>query len=267
MKFYLRANFTRMNEVHAEPSAGFNSTQLGFPSYIAGSAQFLQLPFVGFNGSCGSQTSYQCLGDSSASRDPSQSFQLFGDVVKIKGDHVLKFGADLRQYRLDNITYCNSAAVRHSALTGPRDRPAARPPLPWARTLPRFYLACRPPASSMSTRRDPTIRITTPASSRTIGGSGGTLPSISASATITMSRTTRSSAAPWTASTNTAGCRGGSCRCLRQGPHRLRRAPSPCQADCYVRGPGNTQSSRTRPTWLAHASVSPGAPTGSTGRP
>ncbi len=104
-----RANFTRMNEVHAEPSAGFNPTALGFPSYVAANAQFLQMPFIGFGGSCGSQTSFQCLGDNSASRDPSQSAQIFGDVVKVAGNHTLKVGADIRQYRLNNITFGNSA--------------------------------------------------------------------------------------------------------------------------------------------------------------
>ncbi|HYL78903.1 MAG TPA: carboxypeptidase-like regulatory domain-containing protein [Bryobacteraceae bacterium] len=107
--FDLRFNFTRMNEIHNEPSAGFDPTQLGFPSYIASSAQFLQMPFVGFNGSCGSQTSYQCLGDSGASKDPSQSFQIFTDLVKIKGRHMMKFGTDIRQYRLNTILYGNSA--------------------------------------------------------------------------------------------------------------------------------------------------------------
>ncbi|HEV2687326.1 MAG TPA: TonB-dependent receptor, partial [Bryobacteraceae bacterium] len=105
----LRFNFTRMNEIHNEPSAGFDPTQLGYPSYIAGSAQFLQLPFIGFAGNCGSQTSYQCLGDSGASKDPSQSFQIFTDLVKIKGRHMMKFGADIRQYRLNTILYGNSA--------------------------------------------------------------------------------------------------------------------------------------------------------------
>ena len=107
----LRLNFTRMNEIHNEPSAGFDPTQLGFPSYIASNAQFLQLPFVGFAGSCGSQTSFQCLGDSGASKDPSQSYQLFADVVKIKGRHMLKFGGDFRQYRLNTIIYGNSAGT------------------------------------------------------------------------------------------------------------------------------------------------------------
>jgi hypothetical protein len=104
-----RINFTRMNEVHGEPSSGFDPSALGFPSYIAGTAQYAQLPFIGFSGSCGSQTSFQCLGDTGASKDPSQSLQLFGDVVKIVGSHAMKFGVDLRQYRLNVITYGNSA--------------------------------------------------------------------------------------------------------------------------------------------------------------
>lgn len=107
----MRFNFTRMNEVHDAPGAGIDPTSLGFPGSIASTAQFLQIPFVGFAGSCGSQTSFQCLGDSGASRDPSQSYQLFGDVVKIAGNHALKFGADIRLYRLDNITYGNSAGT------------------------------------------------------------------------------------------------------------------------------------------------------------
>jgi hypothetical protein len=105
----LRLNFTRMNEQHAEPSEGFDPTTLGFPSYIAGTAQHPQLPYIGFSGSCGSQVSFQCLGDTAASKDPSQSLQLFGDVVKIVGKHALKFGGDVRQYRLNVITYGNSS--------------------------------------------------------------------------------------------------------------------------------------------------------------
>jgi hypothetical protein len=105
----LRVNFTRLNEVHGEPSEGFNPTSLGYPSYVAGTAQYLQLPYVGYSGSCGSQASFQCLGDTGASRDPSQSLQLFADVVKIVGTHAIKFGVDARQYRLNVINYGNSS--------------------------------------------------------------------------------------------------------------------------------------------------------------
>jgi hypothetical protein len=106
--FDVRANFTRMNETHFEPSMGFDPTQLGFPSYIAANSQYGVMPSIGF-GSCGSQTSFQCLGDNTATKNPSQSWQLFGDVVKIQGNHTLKIGTDLRQYRLNNISYGNSA--------------------------------------------------------------------------------------------------------------------------------------------------------------
>jgi hypothetical protein len=104
----LRLNYTRMNEVHFEPSAGFDPTQLGFPSYISAASEYAVMPIVQF-GSCGSQTSFQCLGDNSASKDPSQSYQLFGDVVKVTGQHTLKFGGDVRQYRLNTYITGNSA--------------------------------------------------------------------------------------------------------------------------------------------------------------
>jgi len=105
----VRLNYTRLREAHPSHSAGFDPTTLGFPSSLASSSQLLQLPFIGFAGSCGSQTSYQCLGDSGASLNPSQSYQLFGALVKTLGSHILKFGGDVRQYRVDNISYGNSA--------------------------------------------------------------------------------------------------------------------------------------------------------------
>jgi len=105
----LRLNYTRLRESHPSHSAGFDPTTVGFPSSLVTSSQYLQLPFIGFNGSCGSQTSFQCLGDGGASLNPSQSYQLFGDVVKTLGSHILKFGVDVRQYRVDNISYGSSA--------------------------------------------------------------------------------------------------------------------------------------------------------------
>jgi hypothetical protein len=92
----LRVNFTRLAETHSLPSAGFNPTSLGFPSYIAGNSNFLQMPVMGL-------TTFQALGAQGASNYPSQSFQIFGDVVKTWGAHTIKFGADLRQYRMNFI--------------------------------------------------------------------------------------------------------------------------------------------------------------------
>ncbi len=100
----LRLNFTRLAEVHALPSSGFNPTTLGFPAYLAAGSEYLQMPIV-------SLSTFQSLGASGASNYPSQSLQLFGDVVKIHGNHTIKFGADLRQYRMNFITYGNSTGT------------------------------------------------------------------------------------------------------------------------------------------------------------
>ncbi len=99
-----RVNFTRMYEAHAQPGSGYDPTQLGFPSYLASSSQYLQLPVV-------SLTTFQPLGANGANLLPSQSAQYFGDLTKIKGNHTLKFGADIRQYRLNSISYGNSTGT------------------------------------------------------------------------------------------------------------------------------------------------------------
>jgi len=99
-----RLNFTRMDEDHSLPSAGFDPSTLGFPSYIGGSSNFLQLPIINL-------TTFQALGASSANALPSQSLQFFSDVVKQKGGHSLKFGVDLRQMRLNVTQYGNSTGT------------------------------------------------------------------------------------------------------------------------------------------------------------
>jgi len=100
----VRLNFTRLAEVHALPSSGFDPATLGFPGYMGSSSQSLQMPIM-------SLSTYQSLGASGASNYPSQSLQLFGDIVKIKGNHTLKFGADIRQYRMNFITAGNSTGT------------------------------------------------------------------------------------------------------------------------------------------------------------
>jgi len=97
----VRVNFTRLAEAHALPSTGFDPTSLGFPGYIASSSEYLQMPII-------SLTTFQSLGASGASNYPSQSVQIFGDLVKTKGNHTIKFGADLRQYRMNFIVDNNS---------------------------------------------------------------------------------------------------------------------------------------------------------------
>jgi len=100
----LRANFTRMNEAHEVPSQGFNPTSIGFPSYFAGSSNYLTLPIIAL-------TTYQPLGANSSNLLPSQSGQLFGDVVTSRGNHTIKIGGDIRQYRLNAIQFGNSTGT------------------------------------------------------------------------------------------------------------------------------------------------------------
>src|SRR5260370_19631987 len=101
----LRLNYTFLFESSTDPSAGFDSTSVGFPSYMASNSERPALPYMYFSTS----TNYQSLGTNSAARRPSQSLQLFGSWTKLVGGHALKAGSDLRQYRLSTITYGASA--------------------------------------------------------------------------------------------------------------------------------------------------------------
>ena len=97
----LRLNYTFLFESSTDPSAGFDPTSVGFPSYMASNSERPALPYMYFSTS----TNYQSLGTNSAARRPSQSLQLFGSWTKLMGGHALKGGSDLRQYRLSTITY------------------------------------------------------------------------------------------------------------------------------------------------------------------
>jgi hypothetical protein len=100
----VRLNFSRLYEAHSEPSAGFDPTQLGFPSYIAQDSQRLQMPYISFS----TNSAIQALSDNGANQIPSQSLQLIGTWTRVMGHHTMKFGGDVRQYRLNTITYGNA---------------------------------------------------------------------------------------------------------------------------------------------------------------
>jgi len=101
----LRLNFTRMGEGHDVPSTGFNPTTLGFPAYMTANSPYLQMPIITFASNGFQQIGYTGTG---ADRLPSQSLQLFPTWVRISGSHSLKFGGDLRQYRLNTFSAKNS---------------------------------------------------------------------------------------------------------------------------------------------------------------
>jgi hypothetical protein len=101
----LRLNFTRMDEAHPSPSAGVDPTSLGFPSYLAGTSTYPQLPNIVFAGA----TAFTTLGSNGANKLPSQSVQVFGTWATTRGSHNLKIGIDLRQYILNTTSFANSA--------------------------------------------------------------------------------------------------------------------------------------------------------------
>ncbi len=97
----LRLNYTYMFESATDSSEGFDPTSLGFPSYIGANTVRPSLPYVYFD----TTTAFQSLGYNQAASRPSQSVQLYGSWTKIKGNHSLKVGADLRQNRLNTMSY------------------------------------------------------------------------------------------------------------------------------------------------------------------
>ncbi len=101
----VRLNFTRLNEGHDAPSTGFDPATLGFPSYMASNSPYLQMPIITF-----ASNSFQQIGftGTGADRLPSQSFQIFPTWVTTLGNHSLKFGGDVRQYRLNTFSAKNS---------------------------------------------------------------------------------------------------------------------------------------------------------------
>jgi len=99
--FNFRFNYTYMFESSTDPSEGFDPSTLGFPSYIGASTVRPALPYVYFDTS----TAVQSLGYNQAAQRPSQSLQFYGSWTHIKGNHTFKVGTDLRQYRLNTITY------------------------------------------------------------------------------------------------------------------------------------------------------------------
>jgi hypothetical protein len=108
----VRLNFTRMNEAHDVPSAGFNPTSVGLPDYLGGDSNHLQMPVISF----ATATGLQALGATGANKLPSQSYQLFASWMRIKGEHTIKAGVDFRQYRLSTSTAGNSTgAISFSA--------------------------------------------------------------------------------------------------------------------------------------------------------
>ncbi len=120
----VRFNWTRFIEGNTRPSDGFDFTTLGLPAGLKSIAPHLALPRFDFSGS------YEPLGDTAGDVTPYDSFQIFGDVVKTRGSHTLKGGADLRLLRESAVSYGNSSGryeFRSDWTRGPLDNSTSAP--------------------------------------------------------------------------------------------------------------------------------------------
>ncbi len=117
----VRLNWARYIENHSSNADGVDPSSLGFPSYISSSAEFKMLPYITFNNSVtstsaasvtgGARTNFEPLGYNGDGTNFNDIFQLFGDVVKIHGNHTIKVGADAREYRWSGYTYGNPSGT------------------------------------------------------------------------------------------------------------------------------------------------------------
>jgi hypothetical protein len=102
----VRGSWTRYMENRGWPSDGMDITALGFAPNVAGNSQGLKFPRIVFTSSsisAGSMSSFQQLGtDDNGGSVVYDSFALFGSLIKIRGNHTIKVGADARQYRYSN---------------------------------------------------------------------------------------------------------------------------------------------------------------------
>jgi hypothetical protein len=110
----IRGTWTRFTEITAGTSDGIDPASLGFPPYIGGNSEQPVLPRVIFTSTtvaAGSENSFQDLGFGSDARNVYDIFQFFGTMIKVHGNHTLKVGADIRDYRWSGYNAGNSAGT------------------------------------------------------------------------------------------------------------------------------------------------------------
>jgi hypothetical protein len=110
----IRASWTRYIENHASPADNIDPTSLGFPSYISANAQALMLPYIAFasNGtgvSGGARAGFEPLGYNGDQNNFNDSFQIAGQLQKLRGNHTMKMGVDTRRYQWSAFTFGNAS--------------------------------------------------------------------------------------------------------------------------------------------------------------
>jgi hypothetical protein len=127
----VRASWTRFHEISGSPADGIDPTTMGFPSYLSAASQFVGLPYMQFANGCGANAvAFQCVGMSGDADTPYDIYQVFASIVKIKGNHTIKAGADLRDYRESTYPHGNSAGTfsfNSSWVNGPTSTASSQP--------------------------------------------------------------------------------------------------------------------------------------------
>ena len=101
----LRAGFTRYRAFYEQNSFGYDPTQLGFPSYVAGNATKLLMPQFAFSDGflIASPVTNLHMSD-----QPYNIYQLFGSLTHIAGRHTLKAGGEYRVLDFSNYAWAGS---------------------------------------------------------------------------------------------------------------------------------------------------------------
>ena len=100
----MRLGYTRFRAFYTNESAGFNPTDLGFPSYIASNSSHLMMPTFSFSdGYSGNNASGKYTDQ------PLNSYQLYGGLVKIIGNHALKFGGEVQEHVFSSLAWGGAA--------------------------------------------------------------------------------------------------------------------------------------------------------------
>jgi hypothetical protein len=103
----LRIGVNRYWQFQIQASAGYDPTQLGFPSYMTTNSSHLMMPmfaFPDYAGNYGNNSSYYAT-------QPYTTTQLFNSYTKILGAHSLKFGGQVVLQEYANISWLNSTGL------------------------------------------------------------------------------------------------------------------------------------------------------------
>jgi hypothetical protein len=110
----VRTTWTRYQEHHFAPADRISPTDLGFPSYIAGTAQWAMMPYITFtstNVSNGERFGFEPLGYNGDGTNYSDIWQLAGQVIKIHGNHTFKAGTDIRRNQYSAYNFGNPSGT------------------------------------------------------------------------------------------------------------------------------------------------------------